>query len=645
MSTSPTLAQRVDLQPGSRVAYLGEAFVITHVLDLDTVLGRAENGGRVERLLIPHLAPTTSLDVEATGTPDDVDLSALGEEDWQEATRRFLLIRPLLKAKRRRRADVEEQARAAGVHAATIYRWIEAYLRIGKVSALLPEKPSGGRGKSRLPAVAESIVQATIEDYYFKAERPNVQQTCREVARRCRAAGIAAPGANTVRRRIASLADERKIARRVGRRAAREQFSPLRGSFPGAEWPLSVIQVDHTQLDIVLVDDVQRLPVGRPWITVAIDVFSRMVLGFYVSFDSPGALSVGLCLAHAILPKEEWLARRRIEGKWPCWGIPGTVHVDNAKEFRGMMLQRACEEYGITLEWRPVKRPSYGGHIERLLGTLLTEIHTLPGTTFSSVADRGTYDAQKNSALTLSEFEVWLATYITGVYHQQMHEGVGTSPLQRFHDGVFGGADRPGTGLPSREFDARRLTLDFMPYEERTVQRYGVAIDGIRYNDGVLTRWIHARDPESAKLKRKFRFRRDPRDISVVYFFDPELKEYYEIPYRNTAHPPISVWELREATRRVRESGRKQVDEDAIFEAYTEMRRQEERAVEATMRSRRARQRRRHHRAAELPAGRPTQETDTYGSRPVLPPAEGRMEDEGIRPFEEVEILVRSSAL
>ena len=62
--------------------------------------------------------------------------------------------------------------------------------------------------------------------------------------------------------------------------------------------------MDHTKLDIILVDDIHRRPIGRPWITLAMDVFSRVVAGSYVSFDPPGALSTGLCLAHGILPKD-----------------------------------------------------------------------------------------------------------------------------------------------------------------------------------------------------------------------------------------------------------------------------------------------------------------------------------------------------
>ncbi|WP_044615413.1 hypothetical protein [Gynuella sunshinyii] len=60
------------------------------------------------------------------------------------------------------------------------------------------------------------------------------------------------------------------------------------------------------------------------WITLAFDVFSRMVTDFYVSFDPPSALLTGLCLAQSILPKEKYLARFNVKGEWPVWGHAGS---------------------------------------------------------------------------------------------------------------------------------------------------------------------------------------------------------------------------------------------------------------------------------------------------------------------------------
>jgi putative transposase len=88
---------------------------------------------------------------------------------------------------------------------------------------------------------------------------------------------------------------------------------------------------------------------------------------------------------------------------------------------------------------------------------------------------------------------------------------------------------------------------------ERTVQAYGIAIDGIHYYSDMLRRFVGA--TENGR-RRSFLFRRDPRDISSVYFWDPELQRYSPISYRNTTYPPISIWELRELRRKLQETGR-----------------------------------------------------------------------------------------
>ena len=360
------------------------------------------------------------------------------------------------------------QAQAAKVHTATVYHWLKLYERTGRVSALLPIKPNGGRGKSRLSQEVEAVIKDTLENYYLKQQKPSAQKTCLDVIRLCRQAKLKPPHPNTVRQRIVALSEELKMKRRRGAKAAREKFEPAAGAFPGADWPLAYVQIDHTTLEIILADDLHRLPVGRPWITLAVDVFSRMVTGFYVSFDPPGSMSVGLCLTHSILPKEKWLAKYNISTPWPCWGLMGTLHADNAGEFRGQMLKRACAEYGINLEWRPVARPSYGAHIERLLGTVLKEIHSLPGTTFSEPKEKGEDNSEKEAAMTLSELEEWLAVFITQVYHQRVHSELRTSPIKRYEEGILGTKDHLGTGLPHRVLDEDRLRLDFMPHLERT---------------------------------------------------------------------------------------------------------------------------------------------------------------------------------
>jgi putative transposase len=436
----------------------------------------------------------------------------------------------------------------------------------------------------RLDTARNAIIHQAIQSEYLTTQKKPVSKVILEIQQQCWRAGLPPPGHNTVRRRVQQLSEEEKVRLRWSKKMAKSQFEPMKKNFPGADYPLAVVQMDHTQVDIILVDEVYRQPLGRPYITMATDVFSRMVLGFYLSFDPPGAISAGLCVAQAILPKETLLIG--MQGDWPCWGLPTVLHLDNAKEFRGKMLERACEKYGIRLEFRPVKTPHWGGNVERLMRTFMEETHTLPGTTFSNVQDRKEYDSEKNAVLTLPEFEQWLTTFIVNVYHKRIHKALNVSPFERYKDGIFGAPGQIGIGLPDRLYDELQIRLDFMPGHERTVQEYGVVIDHVFYYADVLKHYINSLEPGFGKnrSKRQFIFKRDPRDISCIYFLDPNTNQYHRIPYRNTEYPAISVWEFRQALARVKLKGMAKVDQGSIFAAYDEMKKVALDAIERTRR-------------------------------------------------------------
>jgi putative transposase len=618
------------VRPGLAVIAGERHYQIEKVVDLESVLARDLETGDIQRLRFNQLAPASALKTEAEMAPAEPDPQQVSEADWQRAQARFAVIRPLIEQGTYSRREVQARAEHTGYATATLYRWLSRYQRSGSLSALVAHKRGVIQGQALLLPEVNTIVDMTIEDTYLNQQKTSIRRTALEVERRCRDIGLPPPHPNTVRHRIGQLSAHRKYRGREGDQAARSVFEPIRGPYGDADWPLAVWQIDHTQVDLILVDDLYRRPVGRPWITLAIDVFSRMVAGFYISFDRPGAMAVGLCLLHAMLPKETWLAQHEIATPWPLWGKPAAVHADNAKEFRGRMLNRACENLGIDLHWRPVTQPHYGGYIERLCGTLNHAIHTLPGTTFSHPRQRGAYRSEAQAALTLAEFETWLATLIVDIYHQQVHSGIGMPPVQRYEQGIFGSGDQPGIGVPERFVDETRLRLELMPYEERTVQRYGIRLDEICYYHDVLKKWINAPDPAHPQRKRKFIVRRDPRDISVIYFYDPELQEYFAIPYRNTAYPALSLWELREVKRHLREEGHQGVDEAQLFAAYNRLKVIEEAAVCETKAARRKGQRQRLHAVA----ARPLCPHADPGS--VFPEAD---DTEDIEPFEDLEEL------
>ena len=304
-----------------------------------------------------------------------------------------------------------------------------------------------------------------------------------------------------------------------------------------------------------------------PYLTLGIDLYSRCITGFCLTLEAPSSVSVGLCLAHSVLDKETELRRLEIQGEWPLWGKPGTIHVGNPAEFHSEALRRGCDHHGIRLAHRPVGQPHFGGTIERVLGTLMQRVHTLPGTTFSNPQERGAYASERLAVLTLTELEQWLTLVIVGHYHLAVHAALNEPPMERLKRGWLGTSDAPGPGLPPRVHNRHAFLIDFLPLVRRKIQRHGFVLDHIRYYSHALRPWIAARDRLDT-----FIIRRDPRDISRIYVLDPDREAYLEVPYQMVHRPAVTLWEHRESVRRLTQEGRGKVDEAAIFRTIAQMR-------------------------------------------------------------------------
>jgi putative transposase len=519
------------------------------------------------------------------------ELSDIGDAQWQEAQKRFSIIQPLLKENVGRK-KIEAVAAENDLFFSTLYRWINKYKSTGSITSLIPEKPGTKTGHLLIPDAVESIVERAINDVYLTVHRPSIKHTIDEVMIRCRKAGLIPPHPNTIRNRIAKLTEYEMLRARGQRKKARDMYRPAAGSFPSADYPLAVIQIDHTPLDVMIVDDVHRQSIGRPYLTLAMDIYSRMVTGYYLTLEAPSAVSVAMCIAQSILPKEQLLMSLGISNDWPVMGIPAKIHLDNAVEFKSETLQRACATYNITTEYRIPGIPQTGGHIERVIGTIIKETHNLPGTTFSNIKERDNYQPEKYAIMTLAELEKWLVTLITGVYHQRIHTELNMSPLKQWDIGIFGdGKLIPGTGIPPLVADKHTLFISFLPLYHRTIQTQGVSIEGLHYYADVLRQWIKSKDPTDSNKARQFIFRRDPRNISIVWFYDPLTEQYYRIPCADQRIPAIPNWEYQSAIKHIKDMGIKSVNPERILDALEHLRAQTEESAHKTKQARKALQR------------------------------------------------------
>ncbi|WP_213981574.1 Mu transposase C-terminal domain-containing protein [Sphingomonas sp. dw_22] len=496
-----------------------------------------------------------------------------GDSAWSKAAEREPVIRRLAGLERVREEDLRSAMRDLQLGRSQICLLLARYRSNPVASALMPERPGVKPGRSNLPEPVDRLIEEIIDRFYRSRQKPSVAALCGAVMHECKAHGLRSPSRKAISARLARRKLRTLIAAREGRKAADDAFRPVATTYE-ADYALQVVQIDHTPVDQIVVDDRNRQPLCRPWLTIAIDVASRAVTGFYLTLEHPSAVSVAMALRHAVLPKAAWLSERGISAPWPASGIPDRLHMDNAREFHSRALARGCVEYGIEQQFRPPATPHYGGHIERLIGTMMGEVHLLPGTTFSNVAERGTYDAAANSAMTLTELETWIAIQIVGVYHAGLHRGLGRPPNLAWEHTVAA-RPRPLRHPP----DEHRFLLDFLPFEHRMVRRDGIWLFNIRYWDPVLATWIG----ERMRMPVKY----DPRNLSRIFLQAPD-GQHWPIPYADLGRPPITLWEHRQAMMRLREEGRAAVNEHLIFEAVEAQRALVAGAAHRTIKARRA---------------------------------------------------------
>lgn len=336
---------------------------------------------------------------------DRSDIKAIDDAAWEQAVAREAVIRRLARMANPDRGEFLVACRQLGLKRSRLYDLIKAYKARPITSSLLAGTAGTQTGSRRLPEVIEVVIADAIEDFFKSRQKPSINALHKEVRRRCGQRGLRAPCWTSVRDRVVAIDAAELVAARERAKAARSRYHPVPGTYR-IERAFEVVQIDHTLVDVIVVDRAHRQPLQRPWVTLAIDVASRMVAGFYLTLESPSALSVSLAIQHLVQPKLDWLDGFGIDADWPTSGLPETIHVDNAKEFRSKAMLRRAEEHGISLQYRPIGAPHYRGNIERLIGTMMGAAHLLPGSTFSNIKDRGDYDSVANATMTLDELEL-----------------------------------------------------------------------------------------------------------------------------------------------------------------------------------------------------------------------------------------------
>jgi putative transposase len=402
-----------------------------------------------------------------------LSLVELSETQREQAMARFAVLRPHLELG----VPLPRAAREAGVTRRTAQRWLARYRADGLAGlARLARKDLGRR------QVAAEVVEC-IEGLFLQKPRPSVAAVRRRLLKVAAGRRWTVPSYSSIYQIIRRLDPGMVTLAHEGHAAYRDQFELIyrhRAERPNAMW-----QVDHTQLDLKILDSSGRA--ARPWLTTVIDDHSRAIAGYTAFVDAPSSLQTALALRQAI-----W---RKTDSQWPVCGIPDVIYVDHGSDFTSRHLEQVAADLRFEIIFSTVARPQGRGKIERLFQTINTELLLeLPGYLVGS-------RCVTPPRLSLSELDRALGEHLVGIYNTREHGEIGLAPQTAW----LGAGWLPRMPESLEELDLLLLTVA----KSRTVHRDGIHFQGLRYLAPTLAAYVG----ESVTL------RYDPRDLGEVRVF------------------------------------------------------------------------------------------------------------------------------
>ncbi len=568
---------RTNFDIGKRFEWHGERYVVTDLLlDNKLEVKNISSGGRsVEARLTlvqgwaqgdlvflgrrgPN-ANTTGLQKSAAEYTF-ADFTCLPAGHRAEAWRRYQLILPLLLLTPRERSallkseESEQRLSACGDgkkerrarvsrgeadSARSKKRWLKAFVESGYereslVPALTHRKPDKDDEEDPHPFTA--ILDTILAEHALSELPTSVPDVRLELLRRLRVRAMTegrkdegaakkeaedlCPSESTVLRYIKDKKIQWILRSRPGAMDAHGQETAVQPG-PRPTRILERVEFDGTPLDLMVVDDVDRLPIGRPYLTVGIDVASRYIWGYHAGWEPDDFQSVRSCMLNGIPPKPEPGPEDGNTHRQLSYGVPELGVLDNGKKWTGVNMTDAAMSIGMIVDECPVRAPWEKGTIESFFRTQSKGLgHQLPGTTFASLFERGDYDPMKHACISLTAFRRLLRIFLFDVYGRRKHRGTAQTP---------GGPRRTPEALwregeqahpPDLQHNAEDVRIWLLNTEWRTIQSTGVDLYCLRYQSSALT---PLRNSHGTGFK--FKVKIDYDDLSHIYVLDPDANK------------------------------------------------------------------------------------------------------------------------
>jgi putative transposase len=408
-------------------------------------------------------------------TASVIPLTALSEAQRTQALERFAIIRPALE-------DGVTQAQVARSHQiapSTVQQWIKRYREKG-LCGLANNVARSDKGKSRrLPTEAIQL----IEGLALQTPPRSAASIHRQVSTIAKEQGWPAPSYHRVYTTIKQLDPALLTLAHQGAAAYREEYDLLylrEATHANAIW-----QADHTPLDVLLLDEAGKP--AKPYLTAIEDDYSRMIMGYRLSFQPATALTTALTLRQAIWRKED--------PRWSACGIPSVFYTDHGSDFTSKHMEQVAADIGMELVFSEKGEPRGRGKVERFFRSVdQLFLQDVPG-----YAPKGY--GQAEATLTLPAFEQRFRTWLLSDYHHRIHSETECRPKDRWEAGGF----VPRMPASLEQLDLLLLTVS----KTRRVQQDGIHFQNHRYMDITL----------AAFVKEEVVIRYDPVDMGEIHVF------------------------------------------------------------------------------------------------------------------------------
>jgi len=407
-------------------------------------------------------------------------------------------------------------------------RWYRKWQKSGGNVLSQIRNPSGNR-HSKLSIEQREIIAVVIDELFLTNDRRPVTAVHElmsakiDLENRSRLRDglkpIKTPSYNTLCRHIRKLDLYEVLKNRYNNEYAYKMTRHQRCS-PMVHKHLEQVQADHTQADIYV-----DLGVGvlvRPWITLLIDSYSKSILGFWISPDSPSAQTVMDALRMAIMPKNIIELGGEPEWQWPMFGLPEELILDNGKDFLSLDLEQAALELGISLTYSPPRQAFYKAQIERHFGAINKRLLAkLPGQVFK-------YEPEKHGLdyphLTFDEFSKIFIQWVTTLAHRTPTKS-GDTPMQLWQNSIQKNGFS-GTGL---EEDFVKLCLSKSSHKRFAIQPDGIHFNSLVYNNEWLSRYRNQIASASSGRSPTVEFKWSAANVGLIWVFDEKNHSFFPV--------------------------------------------------------------------------------------------------------------------